>query len=156
MRIILLGNNRLADEVEDLAKYLGHEVVGRLTTDTIGMIQCIPHEGLVMAAALPSTKEVFLEASKRYYCKWTSLVSPHARVGMGAKLHNGCVIMHGAAISPYAVIESHTYIGCNSTVGHKSRIGECCTIENGVNIAQDIWLGNGKLIDTGLRIAESF
>lgn len=154
MRIILLGNSGLADEVEDLANELGHEIVGRLTTETIDMIYAIPHEGMVLAVGSPTTKELFLNRLTRYYCKWTSLISPHARISPRAKIQNGCVIQHGTVITANAIIKANTYVNLNVTIGHGTVIGENCTINPGANISGNVTIGWNVLVGTGAQILE--
>jgi sugar O-acyltransferase (sialic acid O-acetyltransferase NeuD family) len=156
MRLILLGNGGLADEIQDLAEDLGHEVVGRLTTDTLEIISIIQHEGIIFAVGSPKTKKIFWDALDgfRYSNKWATLISPSARIGRGCSVSSGCVIQHGVVLTTNVRVGNHTLVNLNVTIGHSASIGEFCTINPGANISGDVSIADNVLVGTGAQVLE--
>ena len=153
MRLILLGNSGLADEVQSLAEELGHEVVARLTTESLDLARVIRHDAMVLAVGNPEVKARFLRSLPEE-TRWATLVSPRAFVDCRATLEPGCVVQHGACVMVGCRIGRHTYLNLNVTVGHAAIMEGWSTVNPGANVSGNCHIGEGVLIGTGAQVLE--
>jgi len=157
MRLILLGNGGLADEVQDLAEGLGHVVIARLTTDHLDLLTSLDFDQVIFAVGSPKTKRIFWEAMPielKCRLEWATLISPYARVGSRTSVCPGSVIQHGVVITNGVMIAPHVYLNINCTVGHGATINTFSTVNPGANISGDVELGSYVLVGTGAQVLE--
>lgn len=154
MRLILLGNSGLADEVQSLAEELGHEVVARLTTESLDLAKAVQHDAMVLAVGNPAVKARFLRRLPEE-TRWATLVSPRAFVDPKATLEPGCVVQHGACVMTGCRIGAHTYLNLNVTVGHGTVMEGTSTVNPGANVSGNCHIGDGVLIGTGAQVLET-
>jgi sugar O-acyltransferase (sialic acid O-acetyltransferase NeuD family) len=156
MKLIILGNSGLSEEVRSLAEELGHEVIARLTSESLHLALAIKHDGIIAAIGNPAIKKKVIKELEILIPKpkYISLISPFSYIAQGSIIGQGCVIQHGAIVMVNCVIEHHAYLNVNCTVGHGSIIGEYCTINPSANISGDCVISERVLVGTGAQVLE--
>lgn len=105
--------------------------------------------------------------------KFISLISPHAYIGSGTLIGDGCQISRWAMISCDIAIGNHVYIGVGSVLGHDVSVadyshlgpntflgggvlvGECVTIHPRVNVLPHKKIGNNAVLGAASVIIKS-
>lgn len=78
-----------------------------------------------------------------------AIVSPLARVGKGARIGAGTIVMHFAQIGPDAQVGANVIVNTRALVEHDARVGDHCHISTGSIVNGGTRIGEGTLLGSG-------
>jgi len=81
--------------------------------------------------------------------RFASAVHPDARIGRGAAIGAGTVVMAGAIVNSDAVIGENVIINTGATIDHDCVIGDAVHIAPGANLCGGVQVGAGSFIGAG-------
>lgn len=105
--------------------------------------------------------------------EFISAVHPNTVIGGNVKISDGCLIMSHAVINNGAELGQHCFMGTSSSLDHDSflgnysslgpkttvggnvKIGECTAISLGVNIINEIAIGNHSVVGAGSLVLKN-
>jgi len=78
-----------------------------------------------------------------------AIVSPLGRLGRGAAIGEGTVVMHFAQVGPHARVGVNTIVNSHALIEHDAVVGDHCHVATGSVINGATRVGNGTLIGSG-------
>jgi UDP-N-acetylbacillosamine N-acetyltransferase len=99
-----------------------------------------------------------------------SIISPHATIGVGAEIAEGCFVGHHAHVGPLAVISeggiintgaivehdciigAGTHISVQAVVAGRAHIGKQCFLGAGCTVIDKITIGDGITVGAGATV----
>ncbi|PMS15867.1 acetyltransferase [Trinickia dabaoshanensis] len=78
-----------------------------------------------------------------------AIVSPLARVGRGATIGEGTVVMHFAQVGPDAKVGENTIVNSRALIEHDAVVGDHCHVSTSAVINGATRVGNGAFIGSG-------
>ena len=115
---------------------------------------------LVAAIASPITRSIIVEKLLSRGCQFTSYIDPTARLSLGSRVGQGCILMPYSLVSNDSIIGDFSIINCHASVGHDVQIGSFVSISAHVDIMgyceirDKVFMGSGSRILPRRRIGE--
>lgn len=78
-----------------------------------------------------------------------AIVSPLARVGHGATVGAGSIVMHFAHVGPDATVGANTIVNSRALIEHDAAVGDHCHIATSAVINGGTRVGDGTLVGSG-------
>lgn len=140
---ILDRTERIGDEV------LGHRIIG--DDDRIPSLAAEGHRFLITAGQVRDADLRMRMAGLVLAAggELVTVISPTARVALGATLGPGCFVGHMAVVNSGARIGSNVIINTSALVEHDAVIGSHCHVATGTLVNGDCRVGDGSLIGSG-------
>lgn len=97
---------------------------------------------------------------KRMDWPLASLISPHATVGYGAQIAEGCLVAHHAHVGPDAQVGAGCIINTSAVIEHECRVGSFshisvnATIAGRAFIGEKVFIGAGAVVVDGISICD--
>ena len=76
-----------------------------------------------------------------YFVHSSAIVSPQARIGVGAKIWHFCHVMADAELGPDVVLGQNCFVAEGVVVGRGSRIQNNVSLYRGVTLGADVFIG---------------
>jgi len=154
MRLLVLGASGFSNEVVDIARAAGHEIVGFVglpsehgTHALTGLRISDTHEDFEFDAFVSGIGAT--DVRRREYerlrgiAPFATIVHPSAIVSPSATLGDGCILAQNVIVNALAMVGNDTILNVSCCVAHDCVVGEH------VHIAPAVQMGGGSSVGTG-------
>jgi len=144
---------RIAGIVEapgsDVRDVLGYPVVGH--DDKLDALFAHCQNALVTVGQIktPNVRMRLFARLREIGFSLPTIVSPLARVGRGATIGEGTVLMHFAQIGPDARVGANTIVNSRALIEHDAVVGDHCHVATSAVVNGATRVGNGTMIGSG-------
>lgn len=136
------------------SEVLGHRIIG--DDDLIPRLAAEGHRFLITAGQVrdASLRMRLADLVRAAGGELATVVSPTARIAIGATLGPGCFIGHNAVVNTNARIGGHGIINTAALVEHDSIIGDLCHVATGAIVNGGCRVGDGSLVGSGAIVLQ--
>lgn len=163
IEIVIIGAGGHASVIADMARKLGHIIVGLLDDNCpVGKIAFgVPISGkisdcrqfcdkvFVIGIGDNMTRE---NIANTYNLSYATMIHPAAVLGEDVEIEEGTVVMAGAIINSGTVIGRHCIINTGAIIEHDSKICDYAHISPGVTMGGGVQIGKYSHVGIGATI----
>jgi acetyltransferase EpsM len=166
---VILGSYAFAEEVADLAREAGHEVVGfvenwdreRCAAPFLGLPVTWIEDAAPLAAqhhavcSIGSTKRRgFVEQAAAVGFRFARVRHPSAIVSETAEMGEGSIAGARVVVAASTRIGRHAILNRGALVGHHTEVGDYVTVSPGANVAGKVTIGDGAYVGMGAIVLD--
>ncbi|WP_116138718.1 acetyltransferase [Trinickia diaoshuihuensis] len=128
---------------------LGYPVIGH--DDKLDELSRHYQNALVTVGQIktPNVRMRLYERLRQLGFSLPAIVSPLARVGRGATIGDGTIVMHFAQVGPDAKVGANTIVNSRALIEHDAVVGDHCHVATASVINGAARVGSGTLIGSG-------
>ncbi|PXY28655.1 NeuD/PglB/VioB family sugar acetyltransferase [Prauserella flavalba] len=175
-QLVILGAGELARQIAGLVEDINENtetctLVGVLDRNADAASAALPVLGgdellarldaeYVLGVGAPELRRRVGEKADRLGATAASLVHPLARIGRGATVGPGALLLEGTHVLYGATVGRHVLVNVNSIIGHDSRVGDHVTLATSATvgaratIGDEVMLGMGAIVMNDAKVGD--
>ncbi|RBM16959.1 hypothetical protein DI005_23985 [Prauserella sp. PE36] len=175
-QLVILGAGELARQIAGLVEDINQDtdtytLVGVLDRDTDKASADLPVLGdddllgrldadYVLGVGAPDLRRKVGEKADGLGATAASLVHPLARVGRGATVGPGALLLEGTHVLYGATVGRHALVNVSSIIGHDSHVGDYVTLATSATvgaratIGDEVMLGMGSIVMNDAKVGD--